>query len=103
MDCVPGKGQISIPVTSTTQTITLSLTASNTGSGVDSVALGGDWQVRAGDFNSTSGHGQLVTDPGHRQRLGACAAAGRERHVAGNLRPTFPVSTLYQAYLRIKY
>ncbi len=54
MDLQPPTGQIAVPASTSVQTITVGVTASDAGSGVGGVALGGDWQVQAGDFAFTS-------------------------------------------------
>ena len=128
MDLQPPTGQITLPATSTTQTVTVGVTASDAGSGVGGVALGGDWQVQAGDFAftgtssstfraggrarprvragrfaSAAAPGQLVTDPETASGLALALPAGTGGTWQTSFIDPLPVDTLYEAYLRVKY
>ena len=104
MDHQPPSGQLSLPAASPTQLITVDLTASDAGSGVSTVALGGDWQVQAADFAAAAGApGQLVPDPDTASGLALALPSGASGTWQTSFVDPLPVNTVYEAYIRLKY
>ncbi len=86
------------------ETITVNLTARDAGSGVGTVALGGDWQVQAGDFAASAGaQGQLVTDTETASGLALALPPGASSTWQTSFIDPLPVNTVYEAYVRLKY
>ncbi|MBM4457763.1 MAG: hypothetical protein FJ011_08375 [Chloroflexi bacterium] len=96
-------GQFTVPAASTSITVTLYVTATDSGpSGPAGVVAGGDWQARAADFTRQAGQGSLVADPHAWSGQALVIPAGGASRWTAAFTQTLVANQIYQAYARLR-